>query len=335
MRRILVPCLGALVLVAAGSDAAADGRRAGSVLVYPVQRSGPNYFTIVSVTNTNTLPNQGSTLVKYEYRNAVANPDNPFQPLSCTVFDRTEHLTPADTLSVLTSCHNATNPGGQEGFLVVSALDPTVFDTPWSFDWLAGSSFVLNASNAAYSVDAIPFLARRPAGQATDVNQNGQLDLDDMEYEGVPDLLMIDSFVAIGGSQLALLNLTGTQRDVNHVQLTVWNDNEFPLSAQRLFSCWFDQQLVEVSPLFHQTFLVQSTPHDPSELDINCDGTNNAETGWARIDSLGVRNPFGELVDPDGALLGSITAGTRTRFDAGHLLWESVQKQLNGVAFTP
>ena len=33
--------------------------------------------------------------------NVTPNPDNPFRPLGCTVFDRIEFLTPADTICVL------------------------------------------------------------------------------------------------------------------------------------------------------------------------------------------------------------------------------------------
>jgi hypothetical protein len=318
----------------------ADGRNPGSTLIYPVHRSGDienaggesnSYFTIISVTNTNTNPVDGHTLVHYEYANGIPDPDEPFLSSGWTVFDRIELLTPTDTLSVLTSCHNATSPQGMEGFLAISAQDPDQFNVAWAFDYLIGSEFVINRSGGMYSVNAVPFEARQAAGDPTDVNGNGRLDFDDVEYEGIPDVLYIDSFVAVAGSQLALVNLTGTAQDTNMVQFTVWNDNEFPLSAQVKFNCWFDQPLTTVSPLFHNYFLQQSTPHDSSELDVTCNGVNNYETGWARIDSLGVRNAGGTLIDPDGALLGCITgAGDRTFFDGGHLLWESTDKQLNG-----
>jgi hypothetical protein len=299
-----------------------------------------NFFTVVCVTNINLLPQTpisfgGSTLVHYEYVNVVPNPINRFKPLHCHIFNRIEFLTPADTLCVLTSCHNAVSPEGQEGYLVVSAQDPSLFNTAWGHDYLMGSEFVINESGGVYSINAIPFKAQVAAGAPTDVNGNAQLDFDGVEYEGIPDILYIDSFIALARSQLALINLTGGSHDINTVQFNVWNDNEFPLSATRAFKCWFDQPLYRVSPLFDESFLRYNTPNDPDELDVECSGYGRAETGWARIDSISVRTEGGLFVSNDGALLGAITAGDSSTFDGGHLLWESEAKQFNGVAFNP
>ncbi len=323
--------------------AVADGRNPGSTLIYPVHRSGSGggqppegggaFFTVLCLTNTN--PN-AQTTVHYEYANVNANPNDPFLPVSCTIFNRRELLTPADTLCVLTSCHNAVAPGGQEGYVVVSAENPELFGVPWSFDWLVGSELVINSSGLIYSVNAIPFEARVAAGMATDVDGDGNLDFDEVEYEGIADVLYIDTFVAIQGSQLALLNLTGRSQDTNHVQFAIWNDNEFPLSTTLKFKCWFDQPLQEISQIFTQNFLRFSTPHDPAELNIDCSvPTNTIETGWAIIDSVGVFTSGGLEVATDGAMLGAITSGHPTRWDGGHLLWESFDRQLNGEAFAP
>jgi catechol 2,3-dioxygenase-like lactoylglutathione lyase family enzyme len=154
-------------------NALADGRNPGSVLIYTVHRSGPTYFTIISVTNTNTYkasPNSlgGTTDVHYEYANTNAVPGMPFMPDGCNIVDRVETLTPADTLSVLTACHNAFTPGGQEGYLVVSALDP-VKGHPWSHDYLVGSEFVVSASGVVYSMEAIPFVSEQPKHEKTDI----------------------------------------------------------------------------------------------------------------------------------------------------------------------
>ena len=338
MRFLKLLALAALLVVAIAPSVMAGGRKPGSVLVYPVQRSGPLFVTIVSVTNINTLPMTpvslgGATTVHFEYANTVPNPADPQIPLNCVIFDRYEFLTPADTLSVLTTCHNATTAGGQEGFLVVSAQNPSLFDVPWAWDFLIGSELVINASGGMYSVNAIPFKAFVAPTAPTDLNGNGALDFDGLEYEGVPDLLYVDTFLALAGSQLALLNLTGGPMAVNTVYMDVWNDNEYPLSTTKLMGCWFDQPLTAVSPLFEESFLQNSTPHDPTELDLNCSGVGGVETGWARIQSLGVFLPGGQMVDPDGALLGCITAGVTTVIDGGHLLWESEALQFNGRAF--
>ena len=75
---------------------------------------------------------------------------------------------------------------------------------------------------------------------------------------------------------------------------------------------------------------LRSLPNDPQELDINCDGFGDFETGWATINSLGVFSPAGQLVDPDGAMLGAITVGPTTLLNGGRLLWESEEAQGNG-----
>jgi len=361
--RAFASLLGAAVLVGALAPATlANGRNPGSVLIYTVQRSGPEDFTVISVTNSNTTPMTpnsfgGSVGLHYEYANVVENtdpldPDAPFLPLNCVVFNRHEFLTPADHLSVVTACHNAVSPGGQEGFLVVSAEDPAQFDVAVDHDDLMGSELVINASGGMYSINAIPFEGLPETicddgregddcqdplfvGGPTDLNNNGALDFDDFEYEPIPDVLSIDSYIALAGSQLALLSLTGSPSDVNTVQFTVWNDNEFALSSTRVFKCWFDQPLDLVSPLFEESFLKNSTPHDPSELALVCGSGTTVETGWARIDSVDVSSMGGLPVSSDGALLGSISAGPTSVIDGARLLWESQQTQTNGRAFAP
>jgi hypothetical protein len=345
MKGLRVFCSAALVAGMLAPVGMANGRNPGSVLIYPVQRSGPVYLTIISVTNTNTQPTTpsdfgGAINLHYQYANSIkntqdpaVNPDAPFLPLNCIIFNRFELLTPADHLSVVTSCHNAVSPGGQEGFLVISATDPADFGEAISFDYLIGSELVVNAAGGMYSINAIPFEAIPGRGLATDLNDNQELDFDNMEYEGIPDLLYIDSFVALAGSQLALLNLTGGPRDINTVQFTVWNDNEFALSSTRIFNCWFDQPLHLVSPLFAEEFLKNSTPHDPDELRLQCNKPGTVETGWALLDSVDVSTSGGLPVSDDGAILGSISTGPYTFLDGGHLLWESTVLQTNGVAF--
>jgi hypothetical protein len=327
----------ALIASALAPNALADGRKPGSVLVYPVHRSGSGhqFFTVVCVTNINRTPQNpnsfgGSTGVWFEYVNVRPNAADPFKPLGCSIFDRHEFLTPADTLCVLTSCHNATFGTGQEGYLVVSAEDPSrAPGARWSHNHLIGSAMVVSGSGVVYSTEAIPFKSPLRSGDRTDLNNNFRIDFDGWEYEEIPDQLYIDSFVALGGSQLALLNLTGSPRDCNTVYFAVWNDNEFALSTTLVFSCWFDQPLVNISTLFSESFL-RSTPHDPHELDINCDGVGDIETGWACIDSIDVSQPGGASISYDGAMLGCITAGVTTVVSGGRLLWESYDTQNNG-----
>jgi len=320
-------------------SALARGRKPGSVLVYPVQRSGPAFFTIVAVTNTNLAPAGpgtfgGSTELHYEYANSTLGAD-PFQPCNCTIFNRVEFLTPGDTRSVATSCHNATLPEGQEGYLVVSARDPSQFEVPWSFNYLMGSSLTINGGGGIYAMNAVPFKSPQTTFDPTDISPaDGQIQFDDVEYQSIPDVLYVDSFVALAGSSLALVNLTGGPGAINTVQLTVWNDNEFALSSTRIFRCWFEQPLKAVSPLFGEAFLKNSTPDDPDEMYLGCSTDDpTLETGWAMIDSIDVKTSGGLPLSSDGALLGSITAGPGSFLDGGRLLWESVSYQTNGQSF--
>jgi hypothetical protein len=341
--KLLAPALAALCTATLASDALAGGREPGSLLIYPVHRSGglsgptngvaQGFFTVVSVTNINLAPATilslgGSTNVHFYYVNVQKNIFDQFKPYGCSIFTRGEPLTPADTLSVLTSCHNATF-GGQEGYLVVAAENPTLFQTAWSHNHLLGSELVLAASGISYSVEAVALQSPKAAGAATDENSNMAFDFDGVEYEPLPDLLYLDSFIGICESALALINFTGTDADTNRVLFSVWNDYEYPLSATIEFKCWFEAKLSHISSLFTEQFLA-STPNDPNELDIDCNGYDDLEAGWAIIESLGVRNPGGSLIAADGAMLGALTTGVGSILNGGRLLAESKVKQTNG-----
>ena len=321
----------ALLTVALAPAAIADGLNPGSALVYPFHRSqtgdnGSMYFTVISITNTNVNPISGSTGVHYEYVNVVPDQGpnaNPHKPLHCNVVNRIETLTPADTTSVLTSCHNASI--GEEGYLVVSALDPNQFDSPWSFNHLIGSEVVVTGS-IVYTLNAIPFKAIAEEGEATDADQDGQLDFDDVEYEGIANTLYLDSFVADSLSSLILINMTGGFKHTANVAFDVWNDNEFPLSATLAFNCWTEGLLTDISLVFDQQFLANNTPNAEGELDSDCDGYGDYETGWARIRGLNASSSVESIADP--ALLGATADGLLGM--GGRRLWESEDKQLNG-----
>lgn len=336
LTKFLVPSVAALALSPA---VMADGRTPGSVLIYPIHRSTfPNegaFFTVISVTNTNLAPVTplnglgGSTNIHWEYVNVVPGATNNL-PLDCQVVDIIEFLTPADTRSVLTNCHNAAS--GQEGYLVISALNPNSFNTPWSHNFLIGSELVVNDVGGVYGLEAIPFDAIGEAGADTDADGDGEKDFDGVEYEGVPEELYMDVFYGINSSSLTLLNLTGGFQHTANVRFDVWNDNEQALSATLAFRCWIEEPLRDISLVFDGLFLLQNTNDDPSELDINCDGIGDVETGWARIRGTNASSSTESIPNP--ALLGAITAGPGIAgIDAGHLLWESKAKQLNGDFF--
>lgn len=336
--------------LALASAVHADGRKPGSLLVYPVHRSGaafaeldsayPSlYFTIVAVTNTNLQPATpqnglgGTTGAHFQYVNVTPDPDpaKSLLPLDCQIVNRREVLTPADTFSVLTTCHNAAD--FQEGYLVVNAEDPNQFDVAWKFDYLIGSEVVVTSLGGMYAIEAISFKAgvALGAGAATDADADSEFDFDGIEYEGVADDLYIDSFIALGGSSLALLNLTGGTAFEASVRFDIWNDAEKALSQTIRFRCWFEEELADLSLFFTEPFLLGNTPNDPTELDIDCDNIGDLETGWARIRGLNASSSVESI--PNAALLGAVTAGPGgpgVIINGGHLLWESVAVQTNG-----
>lgn len=320
----------------------------GAVGLFPINRWGfvepnvPAFFTLVSLTNVNLAPMTpssfgGATNVHYQYVNALANPADPFVPLSCSILDRVEFLTPADTLTVLTWCHDGASLPGQEGYLVVSAQNPALFGVDWGFNNLIGSELVINASGAVFTLPMLSFAAQTgvDAGTGlpnpTDVDGDGQLDFDGIEYSAVPDELMLDSFLGAAATHLALVNLTGGLDARNTVHFSAWNDNEHQLSATVTFACWFNEPLFRISPMFTDAFLALNTPNDPDELDTDCNHLGNLETGWTLIDSIAVRTVGGELLSNDGALMGAVTAWPFPVIGNGKPLWESVGTQTNAV----
>jgi len=264
--------------------------------------------------------------VHFQYVNVIPDPHDPLIPHGCIVSDRIEYLTPGDTLSVLTTCHNPSF--GSEGYLVVVAEDPLLQPMTWSHNFLVGSELVINSVGGMYSLNAIPFRSMQPSRTATDRDGDDQCDFDGIEFEPLPDHLMIDSFLALEQSSLTLLNLTGTLDFEATLAFDIWNDNEYSLSATVRMGCWIEEQLENLSPIFTYDFLKLNTPHDQAELDLDCDGMSDIETGWVRIRGLQASSP-GQTI-PNPSLLGAVTAGVTDKIDGGHLLWESKAKQPNG-----
>jgi hypothetical protein len=312
---------------AAAATALADGREPGSLLIYPLQQSAlldPTIFNVVSVTNTNRA-GDATTDVHFEYVN-VSPSGSPFLFADCTIVDRVETLTPADTLAVLTSCHNGA--AAAQGYLVVTALDPDALDTPWSFDHLIGSQQIVTLGGGTYSLNAIPFQSPRPERAKTDISPlDGRRDFDGVEYEPIADELYIDSYIGALAGRIALLSLCGGEYLTN-VDFVIYNDDEFQLSGQYAFACWAHVPLADISGYFTAQGLA-TTNDDPRELDITCDGLQDFDTGWAIVrpkNALSITSP--QVTNP--AVLGALTLDGG-QFNNARLLWESTQKQTNGV----
>ncbi len=331
----------ALLAVATAAPGLADGLEPGSVLVFPFHRTnfggGQSFFTAVSVTNTNLNPASpfaglgGTTGAHYEYVNITPNPNPVLEnlPIACTVANKVVGLTPADTRVVLTNCDNAAL--NQEGYLVVSATDPTTTQTAWSHNYLVGSELAVSAQSGLWYLNAIPFRAIDGDGAATDHDLDTQLDFDGVEYEGIPDELIIDSYIADIEQHLILINLSGGTAFTANICFDIWNDNEQPLSATYSFRCWVEVALRDIGAAFDPVFLASNINNDPTELDLDCNLANGEEmnTGWAVI--YGKNHSSTVESCPDAALLGAIGEVHQNGVRIGaRRLWESREKQFDG-----
>jgi len=323
--RTTTAALALSALAALAPSALADGREPGSVLVYPIQESGllsPLLFTIVNVTNTNRV-GSGETDVHFEYVN-VSQSQTPFLFANCNIADRVETLTPADTLSVLTSCHNGA--AKTLGYLVVSARNPELVDTYWSFNHLIGSEQIVSIGGGIYGLNALPFVSPLPQGTDTDLDQDGKRDFDGSEYEGIADELYIDSFIGVLAGDLILLTFLGGEYLVN-VNFIIYNDDEFQLSGQHSFACWTRTPLSAISGYFTEAGLL-TTANDPGELDLDCGGLQDVETGWAIVRPISALSITSSAI-ANPAVLGALS-NDDTPFMNARELWESVAKQFNG-----
>jgi hypothetical protein len=273
-----------------GSEGVAHVRRPASVLLFPFYRvsgapEGVIEDTIITVTNTNSdltlnssdLP-MGTVDVKYYYIDSNG----------CQPFDRVERLTPNDTFSVMVS-HHLPYPGTSEGWLYVVAQDPTTHQ-PVDFDYLIGHSTFFDANQASwFQINPIAFRGIPGDGLPTDVDQDGNADLNGIEYEMMADNQMFPRFIGRFDvpnpghvSALLFINLTGGALFQSSTKFLIFNDNEQIWSSTHTFTCWERVALEDISGAFKNEFLLSSN-HDPKES-LNILGKPDVETGWFKVD---------------------------------------------------
>lgn len=331
LKGTLMKSLASILFVAAATATfiPAQALTPGSALVFPTVRQDATTVTFVSVTNTNTTPrfpvptNSVDVMAFYNYTLTQPNPANVLQPLACSHLCRTELLTPADTTSVSVGCH-VPNPEVR-GYLVVHAISATAGGAI-SHNYLVGSAQIFDfASNAIYSYEAVPFCSPLADGAPTDVAPaNGQLDFNDREYERVHQFVIADNFFGAYNSRLALAEFSCLPDGaMTSIDFAVWNDNERPLSLHIMFKCWFETELDQLSSLFSDQWL-RGVANDPTELDINCDGIGDFETGWFKITAR--QSILGTQVDPRPPLLGALVGGPRSCSDS-RILWGSKERR--------
>ncbi|MFT7487429.1 MAG: hypothetical protein ACI9F9_003290, partial [Candidatus Paceibacteria bacterium] len=227
-----------------------DRSRPGSLLLFPEFDNVTASVTILSVTHT------GLSEIDVEY--VYIDGD------SCQEFNRTERLTPNDTLTLLTEFHN---PEQARGFVYVFVKDPVTGEAIVS-NTLIGNAMVVsggftpgndgNESAVEYSINAISFPGIGQSGP-TDHNSNGLRDLDGVEYAQAPAQILIPRFMGqshadgLGSffrSSLILLSLSGGSQFNTTLNFLIYNDNEEVFSAQHSFYCWQKTSLLDVSLIF-------------------------------------------------------------------------------------
>ena len=297
--------LTALVGLGMASQAMADGRNAGSLLLYPEFDNRMGTVTVVTVTNTDDA---GSAVdVEFVYIGRYGNCSGP--PASngygygcdvdCEEFNRTETLTANDTLTLITNYHN---PQHEQGYLYVFARDGV--NSPITHNYLIGNVMTVQGLDSfEYSVNPVAY-----EGIAPEVDNNGVRRLDGSQYEQSAGEILVPRFLGQGGqfhSDLILIGLTGGAAFDTTVDFLIYNDNEEVFSAEHTFYCWDRVPLLEISGIFHNDFLANFTNNDSGELL----GANQIETGWFRMtgaqassSSTTIANPavYGVLVEKIG-----------------------------------
>lgn len=211
--------------------------------------------------------------------------------LDCEEFDRFETLTPNDTLTLLSKVHN---PGLEQGYLYVNAANAT--RDPYGFDYLIGNYMVIDGfQSIEYSINAVDFRAAVAEGVPTDLDMDGNLDLNGVEYERTAGEILIPRFLGQTentSSELLLVALSGGTQFTTTLDFLIYNDNEQVFSSQYTFDCWDKVPLKDISQLFDSSYLAQFTGDDPEE------SISGQEAGWIRIDGSQAYSSATTIDDP-------------------------------------
>ncbi|MBI3843275.1 MAG: HYR domain-containing protein [Planctomycetes bacterium] len=260
-----------------------------SALIFPLFDSRSGQGTIITVTNTDsnrdTCRNrlrEGDVCLRYTYF--------AFDPASgsCLEFDRTECLTPGDTLTVVADQHD---PEGDVGWLWVEARDPET-DEAIDFNHLIGSAIVVNVGLEfmfqyhPYGFRSYTHLLLEPPSDAcghafTDVDGDNCADFDGVEYDFWPQRLLLDEFFQQGDGRQGVDNvLTLISCDLGHptiVSAHPWNNNEHRFSATFDFECFFNEPF---SPGISHIF--EHLKGGPNEL---VGFGHHIQLGWLELDA--------------------------------------------------
>lgn len=272
-------------------------RRPGSLLLFPEFDNRVGDITVLTVTNTACTITTPNVTIEYKY---IDKDD-------CSEFNRTATLTACDTLTVLTNAHN---PEQEQGYVYVFAKDDLGRPIVWNH--LIGNLLVISGLDAFdYSINPVAFRGigsgtgiAQPDGTLTDLDGDGNLDLDGYEYEQAPDTITIPRFLGQdnpgkgGGdglvrSQVILIALSGGSQFTTTIDCLLYNDNEEAFSFEHTFYCWEKPYLRDLSFAFNNLFL-KTTNHDPNEIL----GAPQRESGWICCDGAFASSTQESIEDP-------------------------------------
>jgi hypothetical protein len=284
--KIVLTGLTALAGLGMASQAMADGRNPGSLLLYPEFDNRAGVVTVVTVTNTDAVGEDVD--VEFVY---IGRYDDQGD-IDCEEFNRTTTLTANDTITLITNFHN---PQHEQGYLYVFARDGV--NSPIAHNWLIGQVMTVDGLDAfEYSVNAVAYEGINP-----EVDNNGLRKLDGSQYEMNAGEILVPRFLGQGlnyNSELILIGLTGGAQFTTVVDFLIYNDNEEEFSAEYSFYCWERVHLLDISLIFENQFLQDFTNHDANEIL----GAPHIEAGWFRM--VGAQASSTSTTLPDPAIYG-------------------------------
>jgi hypothetical protein len=284
--KIVLTGLTALAGLGMASQAMADGRNPGSLLLYPEFDNRAGIVTVVTITNTDAVGEDVD--VEFVY---IGRYDQQGD-IDCEEFNRTVTLTANDTLTLITNSHN---PQHEQGYLYVFARDGV--NSPIAHNWLIGQVMTVDGLDAfEYSVNAVAYEGINPG-----LDNNGLRKLDGSQYEMSPAEILVPRFLGQGmayNSELILIGLTGGAQFDTTVDFLVYNDNEEEFSAEHTFYCWDRVHLMDISMVFENQFLANFTNNAANEIL----GAPHIEAGWFRM--VGAQASSTSTTLPDPAVYG-------------------------------
>ncbi|HIG10499.1 MAG: hypothetical protein ABGY71_11370 [bacterium] len=262
-----------------------DRRTAGSLLLFPEFDNAPGILTLLTVTHVD-CDSAGDIAVEFVYIDGN----------NCQEFNRTEVLSACDTLALLTCAHN---PNGDRGFVYAFAKDATTGE-PVAHNALIGAALQLDGLEAfEYSTNAVAFEGLGGTS-GTDLDGDGLLDLNGLEYSQAPESLLVPRFLGQDGAasgvagELVMIALSGGSQFITTLDFAIYNDNEERFSAEHSFHCWEKCSLLDISGAFGNSFLAGLTNHSQNEIL----GAPARESGWFQIDGAVAHSQTTSIENP-------------------------------------